>query len=684
MLLSHSLSATSANNVADTKVAKESLTPLSTGALCSEQQPAEAKTAAVELSPPSKVLAVAQPSHASIAAGQKAPHASVHAQPQLPAGLYKAQQQQQQQPAKAAAVYHVPAAAAPAPAPAPVGGSASLSNLVNGFYNSLSKRISRRSGKGGALDLYNNIQGAAADYNLGNLNLNDVINSAMLNNAQFASQVQTSGLASQLSTLMKGEKKGLLDLPKQLYKTLGEKITGAGEAAASATVPIKNSFMNTLKSFYSYIKPSRSSQVDAASPLANSGNVDFGSVGSSMLNFKRRTSEIHPFYQQQQQQQQQSNFNNKNGMSLEQFLYNNGAAYNYAKQQADGSMLMEGASHLQPDYLQAQLSHVRGASKSMVPAGGHPNELIKQSPQLEYLRPDIFTNDQLYGLLPQQQLAQPPSQGLYQKSKEFLSKISRRRFGQHKQQQLPAAVAAMPAMNNGYMYSPQQQAQFEGMLQQSQPQQQQSVQQGQQQQQQQQQPGLSSQTIAKVQSKLGGLPSVYNTNQQQQQQQQQPSSLSSDAMLASGSQPQGAWAAKPKRPIASYYTHQPSYHYPGQYIKTKQAQQQGTFPVGQMAGTSSAEVSGGGSSTQPTPVSTSTSMNMSISVHNPNVDEANESVEESADNHGIKDKNDPTLFYYDETPLSHLQNGGAANDDENGSGNPSGVHQESRQNAGGN
>ncbi|OTF78641.1 hypothetical protein BLA29_010423, partial [Euroglyphus maynei] len=126
--------------------------------------------------------------------------------------------------------------------------------------------------------------GSGLEYpgSVGNIEaLNDAVNNVMMglnglqpNQAnqlagQLGSYLSAAAAASGIDANTKNGKK-LIDFPKQWYKLLGEKLSGASEAAYTATVPLKESLMNTVKSFYSYIKPSRS---QSASPFGDATNM---------------------------------------------------------------------------------------------------------------------------------------------------------------------------------------------------------------------------------------------------------------------------------------------------------------------------------------------------------------------------------------------------------------------------
>lgn len=162
-----------------------------------------------------------------------------------------------------------------------------LNRVLANWLASFGRKSTRRSGKLGPVEaslLYNSIPGSSgpsAEHSLASLNaLNEAISSAMLGlggSSPPAHQNTLNQVSSFLSAnLGKGSKK-ILDLPKQLYKAIGEKLSGAGEAAVSATLPLKDSLLGTLKSVYSYIKPARSSHApDSPAPQDTPGNALFG------------------------------------------------------------------------------------------------------------------------------------------------------------------------------------------------------------------------------------------------------------------------------------------------------------------------------------------------------------------------------------------------------------------------
>ncbi|KAI2796082.1 hypothetical protein BLOT_016094 [Blomia tropicalis] len=182
--------------------------------------------------------------------------------------------------------------------------SSSINSLMNSIVGSFTNRMGKRSGKINSLDnaMFTNLNAipdstmdSSGDqqFNMNNIQaINDMIGSA-LGTALGPMQGQTpqinptlmNSIGSFFSSNL-GKSKKILDLPKQLYKSLGEKISGAGEAAVSATVPIKESFLGTLKSFYSLLKPSRSSQVDPSQYPSGLTQNDLNNIS----NMKRRQS----------------------------------------------------------------------------------------------------------------------------------------------------------------------------------------------------------------------------------------------------------------------------------------------------------------------------------------------------------------------------------------------------------
>ncbi|KPM10890.1 hypothetical protein QR98_0094550 [Sarcoptes scabiei] len=164
--------------------------------------------------------------------------------------------------------------------------SSSFSSLMSNLLSPFNKVMSRRAA-GNKLfslaDQFNpknlanfqamkNFQDGGGQYSIGNIDaLNEAVQNVMvgLNGLQPGQASQLAGqlgnylsMVSSASSVVnqQGNKQGkkLFEIPKHWYKLLGDKLSGASEAAYMATVPLKDSFMHTLKSFYSYIKPSRS------------------------------------------------------------------------------------------------------------------------------------------------------------------------------------------------------------------------------------------------------------------------------------------------------------------------------------------------------------------------------------------------------------------------------------------
>lgn len=271
--------------------------------------------------------------------------------------------------------------------------SSSLNQLMNSFLSSFSRKMARRSGNVGSMDpnlLYNSIpgsSGAPMEYNMGNLNsLNEALGSAMfaMNDGMPLSTAAQSTVINQISSFLssnlgKGGKR-FFYLPKQLYKAIGDRLTGASEAAVVATTPIKDSLLGTLKSMYSYIKPSRSYDAGLA-------GQEFASTANSLFNFKRRQSDILPQFSPHPQH-----------------------AVNLKPHQLAAAEYNQ--HHAHPQYFPANVKH-----GVMVKANdyGHFANYYKLKPELgqggEYSKAKLDT-----------------SSALYKKSKELFEKISRKRL----------------------------------------------------------------------------------------------------------------------------------------------------------------------------------------------------------------------------------------------------------------
>lgn len=471
------------------------------------------------------------------------------------------------------------------PMPSTTGSSSgSFSSLINNLISPFNKVISRRAANGklfSLADQFNNPSSSNNNNALGSLEyspsvanleaLNEAVNNVMLGFNGLQPQ-QANQLAGQLSSYLTGTDAGLkngkklLDFPKQWYKLLGEKLSGAGEAAYTATVPLKDTFMHTLKSFYSYIKPSRS-QSSSSSPFADAANMvaaaaaaqesllagSLNGAGSQNQNNnnnnnnpKRRQSDSYSGYYY--------NINNKmpmppTGSSINQQNYPTGRYHHGVyhghhqhpqMQQSKSSMQPQGRlSSVSAKMNQIQSHgpnsgdmltldsqiHASSANGKHYYSSGHhmskysdPN--IGKSPYDQVLNQVINAQIQGYNMNPKQPNA------LYQKSKEIFSRFTKKRVSYPQYNYNGNAGNSVPMMAD-YVHSYQ--------------------------------PRLPSQTISKVANKLPTLPLIYNNGQQQQQQEQSQLKQSSSQQTSSHSQQPHHSQSKNSVKSASqaYYTQQP-------------------------------------------------------------------------------------------------------------------------------
>ncbi|XP_017491386.1 PREDICTED: putative uncharacterized protein DDB_G0271606, partial [Rhagoletis zephyria] len=526
--------------------------------------------------------------------------------------------------------------------------SSSLQSLMNSITSGFNFRpIGRRSGKGSPLDnaLYSlnaipdstggNV-GAPGEFNINNINaINEMISTALntMNSAGGGNPMNPAGNAGVNSGLMstvgsflssnigKPSKKLLFEFPKAIYKSIGEKISGAGEAAVSATVPLKDSFFSTIKSFYSYLKPNRAgggaqlteSNLAAAAAAAAAGftgqsqdsgansNGQSSSGNGGVFNFKRRQSMESPYVyhfaaaqpqitggnggnqrqqgnwqqqqQQQPQQQQQWNGNFANFQKQQQPSSNSGVQnsnsqfiHQAAVEQYNRQPVQFNSQQFDPttsaQFNQALQQALFGMSSAESQQQQQPSsKVIPYGTRMQPLE------SQQIPVLHQHHQQQPHhSSGLYARSKELFNKIARKAAPRHPQPAQPAQpqIAQFPGQFLGSPAAPNQQ--------------------------------LSSQILTKVQSKLGTLPTAYN-QQQQVQQQQQPQSSSplgqwTQSVLLSNppSQPgqQSQWTQNTQQQtqqqqqqqpssITSYYTQQPISQQQQQPSNGNQQQQSFSF-----------------------------------------------------------------------------------------------------------
>ena len=564
----------------------------------------------------------------------------------------------------------------------------SLSSLMSNLFSPFNKVMSRRVAGGKLFSLVdqfnsngnaNNLLANAAGFEYpgsgGNLEaLNDAVNNVMLglnglqpNQAnqlagQLGSYLSAAASASGIDASSKNGKK-LLDFPKQWYKLLGEKLSGASEAAYSATVPFKESLMNTVKSFYSYIKPSRSqsaspfgdatSMIAAAAAAAASQDSLMTAAQNSLQaatslqnqnNPKRRQSDSYSGYYynninypnkmiaaSQQQPHYQQAYAQQQLPSAAYPQYSNGRYASHGGEYSPPSS--SGYSNVKP-LSTHQASAVQPINSEMMVMESQASPLTANNLKKQYIQymgkqpiattmnqpviqmPSQSTSssseqqqsaakyDQMLSKMIQQSIQQtqqqllnnnspatsastPQATGakqpnvLYQKSKEIISRFTKKRIPsqslQSQSQQYAAATYnSIPMINE-----------FGGFGQR-----------------------LPSQTIAKVTNKLPSLPLVYNTNSQQQQQntqqlqfskqQQQSNRIESTQNMPSV---QSQQPTKSKNSQHSYYTKQPMNQSPygiQPVYPSLQQQQQHTSPQGTSSSTAS-------------PMSTSTSV--SISMH---------------------------------------------------------------------
>lgn len=541
--------------------------------------------------------------------------------------------------------------------------SSSINSLMNSIVGSFTNRMGKRSGKINSLDnaMFTNLNAipdstmdSSGDqqFNMNNIQaINDMIGSA-LGTALGPMQGQTpqinptlmNSIGSFFSSNL-GKSKKILDLPKQLYKSLGEKISGAGEAAVSATVPIKESFLGTLKSFYSLLKPSRSSQVDPSQYPSGLTQNDLNNIS----NMKRRQSfdPLQSFYYGQSingnqkpinWQQWANTFGYANAVPGVQQIYQQPSSQQASLQSAESQRQTQYSSPDGGMFIQQQQQQQQPMSNSDLAAAA-----VAVGQNMPY-----WTRIQSID----QQVAKEssPHSGLYQRSKDLLSKLYRK-VG-------TTQTPPIPQFPGQFLGHPPAQMQQQ----------------------------LSSQTLAKVQSKLGTLPTNYNkvqqqqTQPQQQQQQQQQHNPQIVSQSWSQNQPQQQQQQSQLQPsISSYYTQQPVNGYPsypqlpqkygGQPQPQQQQQTQGSqiqaigqqpvqhqyINLGQVAGTVA-------SSTQSS-LLTSTSVSISKSVSTSHQQQQSQSqdqqgqssslqpVEEDVNSDQIQDGS-AGLYYYDGTQLN--------------------------------
>ncbi|XP_075585426.1 LOW QUALITY PROTEIN: uncharacterized protein LOC124494804 [Dermatophagoides farinae] len=561
--------------------------------------------------------------------------------------------------------------------------SSSISSLMSNIFSPFNKVMSRRVAGGKLFSLVdqfnshgnsNNVlanaaaaaaAGSGLEYpgSVGNIEaLNEAVNNVMMglnglqpNQAnqlagQLGSYLSAAAAASGIDASTKNGKK-LFDFPKQWYKLLNEKLSGASEAAYSATVPLKESLMNTVKSFYSYIKPSRSQSSspfgDATSMIAEAAAAAASqdslmtaaqnslTSGQNQNNPKRRQSDSYSGYYynninhpgkmiatSQQQHYQQAYAPQQLPSAAAYQQYSNGRYASHNGEYSPQSSLGYSNVKAQPTHQTSPVKSINGemivmesqVSPSTVPQfektihsiyGQTTDRCHNESTSVSDANTIIFIifgtttsaakYDQMLSQMIQQSIKQsqqqllntnspvssastPPAaigskhpNALYQKSKEIISRFTKKRIPsqslQSQQQYAAATYNSIPMMNEYGVFGQR----------------------------------LPSQTIAKVANKLPSLPLVYNSNsQQQQQRQQQQKTTSLPSSVESQQQ------SKAKNSQHSYYTQQPMNQSPygiqPVYPPPQQQQQQHTSP--QVIPSSSSTVS---------PMITSTSV--SISMH---------------------------------------------------------------------
>lgn len=469
------------------------------------------------------------------------------------------------------------------PMPSSTGSSSgSFSSLINNLISPFNKVMSRRAANGKLFSLAeqfnnpstNNNALGALEYSpsVANLEaLNEAVNNVMLGFNGLQPQ-QANQLAGQLSSYLAGADAGLkngkklLDFPKQWYKLLGEKLSGAGEAAYTATVPLKDTFMHTLKSFYSYIKPSRS-QSSSSSPFADAANMVAAAAAAqeSLLagslngasgqnqnsngnnnNPKRRQSDSYSGYY--------FNINNNkmsmpppgssvNAQNYPTGRYNHGVYHGHHQQsqmQQSKSSMQQGPQGRLPSVngkmnqiqshgpnsgdmltLDTQIHASSANGKHYYSSGHHMSKYsdpnIGKSPYDQVLNQVINAQIQGYNMNPKQPNA------LYQKSKEIFSRFTKKRVTYPQYNFNGNAGNSLPMMAD-YVHSYQ--------------------------------PRLPSQTINKVANKLPTLPLIYNNGQQQEQ--SQLKQTNSQQQSAHAQQLQSHQSKNSvKSASQAYYTQQP-------------------------------------------------------------------------------------------------------------------------------
>ncbi|KAH9510694.1 hypothetical protein DERF_009203 [Dermatophagoides farinae] len=585
--------------------------------------------------------------------------------------------------------------------------SSSISSLMSNIFSPFNKVMSRRVAGGKLFSLVdqfnshgnsNNVlanaaaaaaAGSGLEYpgSVGNIEaLNEAVNNVMMglnglqpNQAnqlagQLGSYLSAAAAASGIDASTKNGKK-LFDFPKQWYKLLNEKLSGASEAAYSATVPLKESLMNTVKSFYSYIKPSRSQSSspfgDATSMIAEAAAAAASqdslmtaaqnslTSGQNQNNPKRRQSDSYSGYYynninhpgkmiatSQQQHYQQAYAPQQLPSAAAYQQYSNGRYASHNGEYSPQSSLGYSNVKAQPTHQTSPVKSINGemivmesqVSPSTVhnlkkqyiqymgkqPIAATMNQPVFQMPtqsssSSSEQQQSAAKYDQMLSQMIQQSIKQSQQQllntnspvssastpaaaigskhpnALYQKSKEIISRFTKKRIPsqslQSQQQYAAATYNSIPMMNEYGVFGQR----------------------------------LPSQTIAKVANKLPSLPLVYNSNSQQQQQRQQQQKTTSqqntkqlqfsqqqqqsnriESTQSLPSSVESQQQSKAKNSQHSYYTQQPMNQSPygiqPVYPPPQQQQQQHTSP--QVIPSSSSTVS---------PMITSTSV--SISMH---------------------------------------------------------------------
>ncbi|KAH9402644.1 hypothetical protein TYRP_016177 [Tyrophagus putrescentiae] len=315
--------------------------------------------------------------------------------------------------------------------------SSSLQSLMNSITSGFNLRpIGRRSGKGSPLDnaLYSlnaipdstggNV-GAPGEFNINNINaINEMISTALntMNSAGGGNPMNPAGNAGVNSGLMstvgsflssnigKPSKKLLFEFPKAIYKSIGEKISGAGEAAVSATVPLKDSFFSTIKSFYSYLKPNRAG---GGAQLTESNLAAAAAAAAAGFTVEQYNRQPVQFNSQQFDPTTSAQFN----QALQQALFGMSSAESQQQQQPSSKVIPYG-TRMQP--LESQ----------QIPVLHHHHQ---QQPH--------------------------HSSGLYARSKELFNKIARKAAPRHPQPAQPAQpqIAQFPGQFLGSPAAPNQQ-----------------------------------------------------------------------------------------------------------------------------------------------------------------------------------------------------------------------------------